>query len=117
MAKVKRKRLANMSRPEFLFFLENEKSLPSVVRRRVQEGRCELLGLFAGWEPTWVVEVCGMRQPKYIHIRESRAGTTVLLREWQPPWGDWIGDRAAATPLNLGDRPEAYAGYGRMQSE
>lgn len=115
---MRRKRIANASRAQFLLALEHA-NIQGSVTRAVQDGRVEVLGLFTTPRLVWIVQVTGvMSRDTYLHVHETRSGELKVVWKYHaPPWRHWVGDEVADSPLNQGDRPETYAAWKRQASD
>jgi hypothetical protein len=108
---MKAKRIANMTRAQFV--MRVEETVPSsVASRAIQEGAIEVLGLFDEPWMCWVVQVERAHRTDYFYVKERRRGRIeVGWYDLLPPWSLWIGDQVEASPINLGDNPDNYAAW------
>lgn len=99
---MRKKRLANLDRPGLMLRLED--AARGVLRRRIAEGRVELLGLFRENDsPVWYIAAEMNGKPHHWRFGEDAK----LLASEPPSWRNWIGDECPS-PINLGDRPDEY---------
>lgn len=114
---MRRKRLANANRADFLLVVED--ACPSnSARRAIADGQVEVLGLFARPEPCWIVQVERRGGVAYFYVQENRAGqVTVHWFDSLPPWSLWAGDEFPDSPINQGDNPEQYAAWRRQAQQ
>lgn len=113
MARVRKKRLANLGKLAFLMRVSEvcKETKLSVASRYIEQGNCQLLGLFSGSPPWWILEVnssftvwAGQQRDQKILVARRELGDV--------NWLNWIGDREESpSTINLGDQPNLYTEY------
>lgn len=111
MARIRTKRIANMTRAEFFMALEDACKRWASVSRSIQEGKAELLGLFTLPAFTWIVKVPCISKDTWIRVTQGRHDMSVAWLQDPASWACWVGDEVVGTPINLGDKPEQYAAF------